>query len=404
LTQINLINLHNSGFTGNGVYVGVLDTGFQRSHDAFNEDGHSLTVEAEWDFVNGDDDTSYQPDPPYNDPPAQHSHGTKILGVLGAYKSDELVGGAYDASFILCKTEDTTQEEPVEEDWYVAGLEFIEANGGDMATSSLGYIDWYTQEDLDGMTAVTTVAVNIATGNGVHCCTAAGNYGYDSDPETSSLIAPADALKVITCGAVDSSGNIASFSSDGPTADGRVKPEVLARGINTRTVDPYNNTDYVGANGTSLSTPLVACAVACLIQAHPDWTVEQMRTYLMHTASDYVANGTSDLLYVRGYGIIDAAATADGDCNENGVDDATDIADGTSGDCNHNAVPDECEIALGQSPDGNGDGIPDECQGIPTLNEWGLTVMALLMLTAGTIVFRERRGLRAVEALAYHNA
>lgn len=400
LTQINLISLHDSGFTSNGVYVGVLDTGFQRSHDAFNEVGHILTVEAEWDFVNDDPDTAFEE----GDPESQHSHGTKILGVLGAYKPDFLVGGAYNASFILCKTEDITQEEPVEEDWYVAGLEFIEANGGDMATSSLGYIDWYTQEDLDGMTAVTTVAVNIATGNGVHCCTAAGNYGYDSDPETSSLIAPADALKVITCGAVDSGGVIASFSSDGPTADGRVKPEVLARGIDTRTVSSSSDTDYVGASGTSLSTPLVACAVACLTQAHPDWTVERMRTYLMQTADYYVVNGTYDPMYVRGYGIVDAAATADGDCNENGVDDATDIADGTSADCNDNAVPDECEIALGQSPDANGDGTLDECQAIPTVNEWGLTVMALLMLTAGTIVFRERRCLRAVEALTYRNA
>ena len=232
LHQINLDALHNAGFTGAGVIVGILDTGFQRTHEAFKQEGHVLTVVAEHDFVKGDDNTAIEPE----DTPGQHNHGTWILGTLGAYKPGLLVGGAYDASFILCKTEDIGSETQVEEDNYVAGLEFIEANGGDMATASLGYIDWYNQDELDGLTAVTTVAVNAATANGVHCCSAAGNEGHDANPLTSHLIAPADALKVLTCGAVDDTGLIASFSSDGPSADGRVKPEVLARGINTRTV------------------------------------------------------------------------------------------------------------------------------------------------------------------------
>jgi hypothetical protein len=139
LTQVNLIALHEQGYTADGVVVGVLDTGFKRTHLAFNQPGHVLGVIAEWDFVAGDPDTGFDPDDPGN----QHSHGTWILGVLGAYLPGELVGGAYDASFILAKTEDTAGEYPAEEDLYVAGLEFIEANGGDMATSSLGYIDWY---------------------------------------------------------------------------------------------------------------------------------------------------------------------------------------------------------------------------------------------------------------------
>lgn len=386
LTQINLINLHDSGLTGDGVVVGVLDTGFQRSHVAFNEPGHNIEVVAEWDFISDDPNTAFED----GDPLSQHSHGTKVLGVIGAYKPGELVGGAYDASFILCKTEDTTDEYEAEEDYYVAGLEFVEANGGDMVTSSLCYDDWYTQSDFDGMTAVTTIAVNIATGNGVHCCNAVGNEGHDSDPQTSHLMAPADAFEVIACGAVDSLDEIAWFSGDGPTADGRVKPEVLARGLNTRTVSSSSDSEYVGASGTSFATPLVTCAVACLIEAHPEWTVGRMRTYLMQTASDYAANGTYDPTYVRGYGIVNAAQAAEGDCNENGVDDATDITEGTSDDCNHNTVPDECDIALGQSPDTNDDGTPDECQRapIPTVSQWGMTVMVLLALTAGTILFR----------------
>ena len=168
LVQLNLPTVHDLGYTASGVVVGILDTGFQRSHVAFNDPAHPVNVIGEYDFVDDDWDTSIES----GDPPFQHSHGTYILGTLGAYKPGELVGAAYDASFILCKTEDIADEYPAEEDNYVAGLEFIEANGGDMATSSLIYGDWYTQDDMDGMTGVTTLAVNIATANGVHCCTA----------------------------------------------------------------------------------------------------------------------------------------------------------------------------------------------------------------------------------------
>lgn len=357
LQQIRLTAVHDAGYTGAGVVVGVLDTGFHRTHDAYNEPGHVLSVIAEYDFVNGDGHTGIDP----GDHPDQHRHGTWVLGTMAAYKPGSLVGGAFDASYILCKTEDITDEYPAEEDNYVAGLEFIEFHGGDVATASLGYIDWYTQADLDGLTAVTTVAVNVATENGVHCLGAAGNSGHDANPATSRLIAPADAFEMISCGAVDNTGQTANFSSDGPTADGRVKPELLARGVNTRTVSSANNTDYSGLGGTSLSTPLVASAVACLVQAHPDWSVERMRRYLMYSAQDYVLNGSHDPLYVRGYGIVDAAAALAEDCNGNSQDDPTDIATKVSNDCNENLFPDECDIAQGFSMDLDEDGVPDEC-------------------------------------------
>ncbi len=358
LAQIDLINVHEQGFTGAGVIIGILDTGFRTSHVAFTQSGHGLQVIEEWDFINNDGNTDHEE----GDPTSQHHHGTWILGTLGTYMPGELIGAAYDASFILCKTEDTSQESPVEEDYYVAGLEFIEAHGGDVATSSLGYIAWYEQRDLDGMTAVTTIAVNIATANGVHCCTAAGNEGHDADPTESSLITPSDAFQVLTCGAVDLEGDIAYFSSDGPTADGRVKPELLARGFETHTIDTSSDgTLYETVNGTSLSTPLVAGAVACLVQAHPTWSVDQMRVYLFLTAGDYVANGTHDPLYIRGYGIVDAFAALAGDCNNNGLSDETDIADGTSMDCNADGLPDDCELTMGLSPDCNENGRPDEC-------------------------------------------
>ncbi|GJQ30999.1 MAG: serine protease [Phycisphaerae bacterium] len=328
LAQINLQALHTQGFTGAGVIIGILDTGFHRAHDSFNTPGHAVTVIAEHDFINNDNNAGIDP----GDPGGQHSHGTLILGCIGAYQPNVLVGGAYNASFILCKTEDITSETPIEEDNYVAGLEFIEAHGGDVATSSLGYIDWYTQADLDGLTAVTTLAVNVATANGLHCCTAAGNEGHDDNPATSSLIAPADALRVITCGAGRIDGSTSSFTSSGPTADGRVKPEVLARGSGTYTVHPDDLGALVQASGTSLSTPLVAAAVACIVQAHPTWTVDQLRAALFATASDMVANGQPDPLYIRGYGFVNAADAAafqppscDPDVNCDGAANGVDV-------------------------------------------------------------------------------
>ncbi len=384
LDQIGLLDVHDAGFTGAGMIIGILDTGFERSHEAFNFPGHELNVIAEWDFVSNDGDTSIEP----GDAENQHSHGTLILGVLGAYYPEQFVGAAYDAAFVLAKTEDMTGEYPAEEDYYVAGLEFIETNGADLATSSLGYIDWYTQADLDGLTAVTTIAVNIATENGMVCCTAAGNAGHDSNPTTSHLIAPSDAFQVITCGAVDSAGGIAGFSSDGPSADGRVKPEVLAMGVNTVSVSSWYTTGYTYASGTSLSTPLVAGATACLLQAHPEWSVDKTRAQLFHTSDYYLAEQTHDPLHIRGYGIMDAFAAMNlVDCNDNGIDDAQDIADGTSEDCNENGVPDECDIADGVSEDLDGDGIPDECECLGDLDgdlDIDLADLATMLANYGT--------------------
>jgi subtilisin family serine protease len=127
-------------------------------------------------------------------------------------------------------------------------------------------------------------------------------------------------LQTITVGAVDSSGVIANFSSDGPTVDGRLKPEVLARGVSTFTVNPNDDQSLAAPNGTSLSTPLVAAAAACLVQAHPEWTVAQMRSALFQTASDYQAAGAPDPLFVRGYGIIDALTAARADPSPADID------------------------------------------------------------------------------------
>ena len=305
LVQIGLVDLHAAGFTGAGVVIGVLDTGFRQTHAAFTLPGRQLDVVAEWDFVDGDPVTG----PEAGDPSNQHDHGTWILGTISAYEPGTLVGGAYDASVILAKVEDVAPDTAVEEDWFVAGLQFIEANGGDVATSSLiAGNGLYGSDDDDGQTSVMTIGFNVAAENGVHCFQGAGNAGHDADPLTDSLALPADAFQVTTCGAVDATGAIAGFSSDGPTVDGRAKPEVLARGLSTHTVSSSDDTTTTTVSGTSLSTPLCAAAAACLVQAHPDWTVNQLRRALSHTADVYVATGGHDPLHVLGYGILDAEA------------------------------------------------------------------------------------------------
>jgi len=327
LAQINVITLHEQGFTGSGVIIGALDTGFTTTHEAFNYPSHPLQVVAAYDFLNDDDDVGIEP----GDHPNQHHHGTQVVGTMGAYNPAVLVGSAYDAGYILAKVEDYEFEYLAEEHLFVAGLEFIEANGGDVATSSVVIYDHYPQDQLDGLTSVMTIGINTATANGLHCCQGAGNQGHDSDPATSTLLPPADGFQVITVGSVDSTGASAWFTSDGPTADGRVKPEVLARGVLTRTVHPDLDTAYQEVNGASFATPTTAGAVACVVQAHPEWTVDQMRWALIHTADYYVANGTFDPLYIRGYGISDvlgasgSAPPRPGDLDEDGTVGITDF-------------------------------------------------------------------------------
>ena len=361
LDMIRVTDLQDSGVTGEGVIIGVLDTGFHRSHEAFNQPGHEINVIAEWDFVDNDGDTSFQPEDPVIKGPFgplyQHAHGTMVLAAIAAYMPCQLIGGAHGASFILAKTEDISQEVPAEEDAYVAGLEFIEANGADIATSSLGYISFYEYEDLDGETAVTTIAVNIATQKGLLCVTAAGNGGQDQDLPT--LIPPGDAFDVVTVGAVTPTGELADISSIGPTVDGRIKPEVLAQGELVATIDPLVDDAYGTQNGTSMSTPLVASACALLLQLHPNWTLAQLRTALLETASVFVASGEPDPTSFEGYGIIDALAASEvefpssADLDGDGVVGPADLAQllANWGRC---PIRDECVADIAPAPAGDG--------------------------------------------------
>ena len=289
LDQINVIAAHGEGYTGTGVRILMLDTGYYKDHEAIHEE----QIIAEWDFINNDGETQNEA----GDPDNQHNHGTSTLSVLGGWKDGQLYGPAYEAEFLLAKTEDTSLEEPIEEDYFVAGLEWGESLGADIASSSLGYIDWYEFEDLDGMTAVTTIAVNTAIENGMVVVTAVGNSG------SGGIVAPADAFNVISCGAVDENGMITSFSSRGPTADDRTKPEVCAQGKGTYFATSSSQNSYGVDDGTSFATPLVAGACALLLEVHPNWTPTQVRDAIINTA-DQASEPNNNY----GWGIIDVMA------------------------------------------------------------------------------------------------
>lgn len=274
-TQLNMLRIpevHELGFKGDGIRVLVLDTGFDLTHNVFSV----LNVVAEYDFLNSDTITADQTQSEENS--GQDRHGTIVLSVLAANLPGQMLGAAYEAEYLLAKTEDVSDEYVGEEDNFVAGLEWGEINGADIMTASLGYIDWYEPSDLDGQTAITTKAVNIATSLGMVCVVAAGNEGQGG------ILAPADAFDVISVGAVSSSGIIASFSSVGPTYDGRIKPEVCAMGYQTWAARPGTN-DFSRYSGTSIATPIISGALSLVIQANPNMNVEAVRSVLLQNST-----------------------------------------------------------------------------------------------------------------------
>ncbi|MBC8276901.1 MAG: S8 family peptidase [FCB group bacterium] len=295
LNQIEVPLLHDMGFSGEGILICLLDTGFRLDHAAFD----SVDVVDQWDFINNDPIVGNEP----GDPDDQQWHGTATLSVCGGYVPGELIGPAYGASFIAGKTEMTDQEIPIEEDYFVAGLEWADSLGADIVSSSLGYYDWYVFDQLDGNTTVTAIGMDIAASHGILCVTAAGNERNNS--QWPYIITPADADSVVTCGAVNVFGELAGFSSPGPTADGRIKPEVCAQGVDVHMANANNPNGFTNANGTSFSTPLTAGAAALILEAHPNWAPMTVREALMMTA-DNAANPDNDY----GWGIIGAYQAA----------------------------------------------------------------------------------------------
>ncbi|MFZ1947836.1 MAG: S8 family serine peptidase [bacterium] len=265
LDQIQIPALHTEGFTGTGIRVGVFDTGFWLEHETFA----GLNLIAEHDFINDDDTTANQA----GDPSSQHDHGTMCLSLLAGETPGTMMGGAFDAQYILAKTEDVADEQPIEEAWWIEALEWADSLGVQVISTSLSYKDWYTYADMDGDTAPITNAADQAAMNGIVVVAAAGNSGASS---WRYIAAPADGDSVVTVGSVDSLGVRSYFSSQGPTYDGRIKPTIMAMGQADYIADVVATNSYRRGSGTSFATPLAAGAIALILEKHPNWLPENI--------------------------------------------------------------------------------------------------------------------------------
>ena len=293
LTQYELSDvpiIHNYGFSGEGVLIGILDAGFAwRNHPSLS----NKNVIAERDFVNGDKNLD----------DGDASHGTAVFSLIGGFEEGKIVAPAFNAKYVLAKTEYIYTETNLEEDNYAAGLEWMDSIGVDITTTSLGYTEFdtgeksYTYSDMDGNTTVVTKASELAFARGITAINSAGNEGNSS---WKYISAPADGFNTIAVGAVASDSALASFSSIGPTYDGRIKPEIVTQGVACYHANAYSN-NYGYGSGTSYSAPIAAGIAAQLLSAFPYLTNNQIRLILMQ-ASDRAEN--PDNMY--GYGLLSA--------------------------------------------------------------------------------------------------
>ncbi|MCB9358003.1 MAG: S8 family peptidase [Calditrichaeota bacterium] len=288
--------LHARGLSGNGVLLCMLDTGFRTEHESLN----GLNYLAMFDFINGDTIVHNEEGQDSFD---QHSHGTAVLSAAAGLDSNNIIGPAFGATWMLAKTEYVPTETEVEEDYYVAGMEWADSAGADITSSSLGYIDWYTQDQMDGHTTVVAQAVTEAQRRGILVVTAQGN---ERGSEWNYIISPADADSILAVGGVDSMGVLWGGSSPGPTADGRTKPDICAQSSQTYCASAFGLDSYWRLSGTSLATPIIAGIAACVLEANPEWTAQQVREALKMTASNALTPD-NDL----GWGIANGPAAAD---------------------------------------------------------------------------------------------
>jgi hypothetical protein len=294
---INVPKVHDLGIEGNGVLVGLMDTGFDwKRHSSLM----NLKVLREYDFIFRDSITANES----VDVAGQDSHGTLCFSILAGFAPDTLIGPSFKSEFILAKTEDTRSETKIEEDNWVSAAEWMESLGVDVVSSSLGYNEFdnnignYTYKDMDGNTAIITKAADIAVSKGIVVVISAGNEGSTS---WKYITAPADGKNVISVGAVSSNGSKASFSSIGPTYDGRIKPDVCALGVSVYHAVSGGKNFYSYSSGTSVACPLVAGVASLILSSRPDLTPFQVRDALRNTAS----NNSSPNNEI-GWGIIDA--------------------------------------------------------------------------------------------------
>ncbi len=293
LQMIGIDRMHEANYTGQGVIIAVLDSGFPGVNTApafaniFSEGRFNDSVS--FDFVHNTSQV-FQ----YDD------HGTEVLSVIGAEIPDAFTGGAHDANFQLFVTEDVPSEYRIEEYNWLFAAEKADSAGADIIQSSLGYYDFddpsmnYSRDQMDGKTTVVSRAAQWASDRGILVIVSAGNEG--NIPYWRIITAPADARDVLAIGAVDSNLQKSSVSSIGPSADNRIKPDLAALGVGVRVVKPSGQIS--SASGTSLASPLVASLAAGILQRYPDLTNKDVVAMLRATASQ--AKNPDNLL---GYGI-----------------------------------------------------------------------------------------------------
>ena len=295
--QISMVGgdiLHEQGYRGEGMVIAVLDAGFYKvdSLGAFDSLWANSRILGTWDFVDGEAGV-FEKGP----------HGMWVLSVMAANLPGQLVGTAPEANYWLLRTEDTGSELVIEEDNWVAAAEFADSAGADIFNTSLGYTTFddpnqnHTYADMDGNTTRITIGADIAASKGILVVNAAGNQGGAG---WKYIVAPADGDSVLTVGAVDASGSYASFSSQGPSFDGRVKPNIVAQGLATITAS--DNGGVQALSGTSVASPIIAGLAACLWQAHPSATNMQVFDAIQQSADQYKSPDN-----LKGYGIPDFA-------------------------------------------------------------------------------------------------
>ena len=303
LELINAIDAINNGIIGEGVVIGFLDTRFDIESEQYFD--HEVFDHLEEDQIEVKDYTTEM------GAPQSSRHGLNTSSVAIGFKEGRLIGPAYGVEKVYgAITEYAPFEENQEEDAFVEGLEWMESEGVDVVSASLGYSTFddgqesYDPEDMDGDTATTTIAMDLAAEKGVVVVASAGNSGNSS---TWSIISsPADGDSVIAVGATNTFGYRVGFSSTGPTADDRIKPDVMAQGQSVRIASGSGVTAYSSASGTSFSAPIVAAVAAQILQVEPNLTPYSVLEILRDTAS---RADEPDNYY--GWGVIDAGAAID---------------------------------------------------------------------------------------------
>ncbi len=260
-TQINQVNgsyLHNLGYTGKGIHVGVIDAGFNNVN--VNACFDSLRLQSR---LLGTKDIIE----PTSNIYAEDAHGANVLSIMTGNKPENYLGSTPHASFWLIRTEYAPTEYLVETDFWVAGIEFADSVGVDVVNSSLGYTTFdtvpmnFTYADMNGKVSRASIAATMAAHKGIIVCNSMGN---DGNKTWKYLGSPADAYDILSVGAVTSSGAASTFSSFGPSSDFRIKPEVCAMGTATAFVNIIGTSQ--GGNGTSYSSPIIAGMMACYMQ------------------------------------------------------------------------------------------------------------------------------------------